>query len=267
MGKNFKNLIVLTIIIVLCLVIITVSFKESDLIKKIKVKTIDFFKPVQEKFFLFFHPVANFINSTRDYLNLREKIKILEKENSNLRKDYSENINLKIENNALRELLGVQLRKDYETELAKVIGFSRGELQSEITLNKGTNDGVLEGMGVINEDGLIGAVILSASSSCRVKLIDDPRSSIGARILSSRILGMVEGGNDKKIYLNYIPEEEIVFKGDVVVTSEYGKLLPSEILIGRVKSTAESTMSPYKEIEIEPFVDFKELEYVLIIKG
>jgi len=95
MGKNFKNLIVLGIIIVLCLVIITVSFKEFDLTKEVKAKTLDFFKPVQEKFFLFFHPVANFINSTRDYLNLREKIKILEKENSNLRKDYSENINLK----------------------------------------------------------------------------------------------------------------------------------------------------------------------------
>ena len=199
MGKNFKNLIVLGIIIVLCLVIITVSFKGSDLIKGVKVKTLDFFKPVQEKFFLFFHPVANFINSTRDYLNLREKIKILEKENSNLRKDYSENINLKIENNALRELLGVKLRKDYETEPAKVIGFSMGELQSEITLNKGTNDGVLEGMGVVNEDGLVGAVILSASNSCRVKLINDPRSSIGARILSSRVLGMGEGGKDKKI--------------------------------------------------------------------
>lgn len=267
MGKSFKNLIVLGIIIVLCLVVITVSFKGSDLTKNVKVKTLDFFKPVQENFFLFFRPVANFINSTRGYLNLGEKIKILEKENSNLRKDYSENINLKIENNALRELLGVQLRKDYETELAKVIGFSSGELQSEITLNKGTNDGVLEGMGVVSEDGLVGIIILSASNSCKVKLINDPRSSIGARILSSRVLGMVEGSNDKKIYLNYIPKEEIVFKGDVIITSEYGKLLPSEILIGRIKSTAGSAGSPYKEIEIEPFVDFKELEYVLIIKG
>jgi len=148
-----------------------------------------------------------------------------------------------------------------------VIGFSSGELQSEITLNKGTNDGVLEGMGVVSEDGLVGIIILSASSSCKVKLINDPRSSIGARILSSRVLGMVEGGNDKKIYLNYIPKEEIVFKGDVMITSEYGKLLPSEILIGRIKSVAESTGNPYREIEIEPFVDFKELEYVLIIKG
>jgi len=37
-------------------------------------------------------------------------------------------------------------------------------------------------------------------------------------------------------------------------------------LIGRVSKVAESIGNPYKVIEIEPFVDFKKIEYVIVIK-
>jgi rod shape-determining protein MreC len=186
-------------------------------------------------------------------------------ENSELRRGYSENINLKVENNSLRKLLGIELRKDYATIPAKVIGYYESEWQSEVVLNVGRSDGVLEGMGVIDENGLIGVVIIAGNDSCNVRLINDPRSNIGVRILSSRKLGIIQGSQDKKITLNYIPGEEPVFKGDIIITSEYGNL-PEEILIGRVSKVTKNMGDPYKAIEIEPFVDFKKIEYVLVIK-
>jgi len=265
LNRRFRNYIVLAIIIVLCLIIITVSFRESDLINNIKVKTIDFFKPIQEKFFSFTSPVIRFINSIRDYINLRGKYLDLREENSQLRKKYSENINLKVENDSLRKLLDIKLREDYATVPARVIGYYESKWQSEIVLNVGRSDGAMEGMGVINEDGLIGVIILAGNDSCNVRLINDPQSNIGVRILSSRKLGIIQGGQDKKITLNYISSEEPVFKGDTIITSEYGNL-PGEILIGRVSKVSESSGNPYKIIEIEPFADFKKIEYVLVIK-
>lgn len=265
LNRRFRNFIVLAIIIVLCLVVITVSFRQSDLINNIKVKTVDFFKPIQEKFYSFFSPVTRFINSIRDYINLREKYLNLQRENSELRRGYSENINLKVENNSLRKLLGIELRKDYATIPAKVIGYYESKWQSEVVLNVGRSDGVLEGMGVIDENGLIGVVIIAGNDSCNVRLINDPQSNIGVRILSSRKLGIIQGSQDKKITLNYISIEEPVFKGDIIITSEYGKL-PEEILIGRVSKVTKNMGDPYKAIEIEPFVDFKKIEYVLVIK-
>jgi len=264
--RNLRNLIILIVIIVLCLIVITVSFKDSNLIAKVKISTLDFFKPIQEKTFTFFKPVTNLTNSIRDFFNAGEKLAVLREENAALRKDYTESINLKIENNALRELLGVEIRKDFDTEQAKVIGFYKSKWQSEAILNIGRSSGILEGMAVINEDGLIGTVIFSANNSCKVRLINDSQSSIGARILSSRKLGIIEGSSEGKIYLNYISVEEIVQKGDVVITSEFGEYIPSEVLIGRVKRVTEIYGDPYKEIEIDPYVDFWAIEYVLVIK-
>ena len=264
-NRRFRNFVVIAIIIVLCLIVITVSFKQSDLINNIKAKTVDFFEPIQEKFYSFFNPITHFINSIRDYINLRGKYLNLQTENSELRRGYSENINLKFENDSLRKLLGIELRKDYTTVPAKVIGCYESRWQSEVVLNVGMSDGVLEGMGVIDEDGLIGVVKMAGNDSCSVRLINDPQSNIGVRILSSGKLGTIQGSQDKKITLNYIPVEELVFKGDIIITSEYGNL-PEEILIGRVSNVTENTSSPYKAIEIEPFVDFKKIEYVLVIK-
>jgi rod shape-determining protein MreC len=265
LSRRFRNFIVLGLIIILCLIVITVSFRESGLIKKIKVKTVDFFKPVQEKFSSFVRPFINFINSIRDYINLREKYQELLVENSELRREYADNINLRVENDSLRKLLDVKLRKNYEAITARVIGFYESGWQSEIILNAGSSEGVREGMCVINEDGLIGIVVQTGNNSSNVRLINAPQSAIGVRVLSSRQTGIIKGNQDKKITLNYIPVEEPVFKGDIVVTSEYSNL-PADILIGRISRVTESTEDSYKIIEVEPFADFKKIEYVMIVK-
>ncbi|MBM3707088.1 MAG: rod shape-determining protein MreC [Actinobacteria bacterium] len=265
--KNLRYFIVLIIIIVLCIIIVTVSFRNSDVLIKARSATIDAFRPVQEKTYQFFQPLIRFFNNIRDYFVLSERIKSLEQQNRKLTKDYSESINLKIENDALRRLIGMKLRQDYKTEPAKVIGFYENKWQSQIIINAGRSSGILEGMAVVNEDGLIGIVSLASNNTSEVRLINDPQSSIGARILSSRKLGMVEGSSDKTIYLNYISSDNIVFKGDILITSEFGELIPSEILIGRIKKIKEPEKTPYLQIEVEPFADFKRLEYVLVIKN
>ena len=81
-----------------------------------------------------------------------------------------------------------------------------------------------------------------------------------------RSLGMAEGSANKKIIFNYIPKEDLVYAGDIIMTSEFGKYIPPEILIGIVKKATTSESSPYKIIEIEPFVNFRTIENVLVIQ-
>lgn len=266
-NGNFKNLIVLLVIVVLCVIIITISFKQSNIFQSLRTVSLDFLNPIQEKVYSFFNPLLKFFLSIKNYIDLNQKLELLEKENASLLKDYAENINLKIENNALRKLIGLEIRKDYDTVPAKVIGYYDSKWQSEIIINVGKTSGVYEGMAVVNEKGLIGIIIASAEKSSQVRLLTDPQSSIGARILSSRKLGVVEGGIDKLAYLNYIKISEDVFKGDVLITAGLNDLIPEGILIGRVSKISIIPTSPYKKIVVDLFADFKEVEYVLVIKG
>jgi len=266
LKKNLKSIIVVVILVVICLVIITVSFKDSRIFEKTRSTLSDFFTPVQEKTFAVFEPVVGFFGSLKDYTSVLQKMRELEEKNSRLEKDYSENINLKVENDALRSLIGLKVREQHETVAAKVIGYSNGSWYSEVILNAGKIDGVQEDMAVVDEKGLIGTVVFASDKSCRVRLLYDPNTSIGARVLSSRNLGIIEGSQENKVFLDYYPDEEMIFKGDTIITSEYSELVPAEILIGEVKSIIEEEGQAYRTIEIDPFVDFSSLEYVMIIK-
>ena len=264
--KNLRNIIILSIIVVICVIVITVSFKDSGIFKNARSVTLDVFEPVQEKTYLFFRPLSHFFVNIRDYFMLREKNETLQKSNAALMKDYSENINLKVENDSLRRLLEMQLREEHENIAAKVIGYYENKWQSEVTINEGSSSGIMEGMAVANDQGLIGVVIFTSNNTSQVRLLNDPQSSLGARLLSSRKLGTVEGSTNKSVYLNYIAKDEEVFKGDILVTSEFGENIPAEILIGRVKSVSVSDKYPYSQIEVEPFADYKTLEHVIVIK-
>jgi rod shape-determining protein MreC len=265
--KRFRSITVLLIIILLCITVATATYRGSDFISNSKSSVIDFFSPLQERVFMLFMPVLGLVDSIRDYANLREKYNSLEEEVRDLRQGYIENTNLRIENRALREMLDIKVREEFNTQPARVIGYYQSKWQSEIIINTGKMDGVDIGMGVVNQDGLIGTVIFSSDSTSNVSLLNNPGSSIGARVLSSRILGIAEGSEEKKILLNYIPANETVFIGDIILTSELSKYIPPDILIGRVKSVAQEAGNAYKHIEIEPFADFKSLEYVMVIKN
>jgi len=265
-GRRFRNVIILVVIIGICLATITISFRGDDITKRIKVRTLDIFEPVQGSIFYLFNPVTVFFSSIDDYIGLRKKYMELEKENVRLLQQSVEDISIKLENDALRKLMDMDLRQENDVLVVKVIGFYVNRWQSELIINAGMADGVQEGMGVKGDSGLVGVIISTGNSSASVRLISDPQISLGVRILSSRQLGLIEGSQEGVINLKYISGDEEVYKGDVVITSEYGEYIPSDILVGRVSSVQDVPGDLYRKITIEPFEDLRELEYLAVIK-
>jgi rod shape-determining protein MreC len=266
-STRFRNIIILIIIIFLCLAVITISFRGSGITESIKAKTMDIFQPVQEKMFSYFSPVTQFFSSIGGYIGLRQKYLEMEKENAVLRQKYVEDISIRVENDSLRKMLGLELRQDHDVLVVKVIGYYSNDWQSEVIINAGTSGGVQEGMGVVGSSGLAGLVVSAGNRSARVRLISDPQNSLGVRVLSSRKLGLIEGSQEGDVYLRYISRDEGIYRGDIIVTSEFGQYLPADILVGRVKSIEDAPGDPYREIRIEPFEDLKRLEYLAVIRN
>ncbi len=266
MNNRFRNIIILVIVITICIAAATITFRDNNFIPGSRSALIDFFSPIQERVFGFLAPVGRFFGGIGEYVNLREKYTSLQQENLVLRQSHVENISLRLENKALREMLDMEIREQYPTQPARVIGFYQGRWQSEALLNVGRMHGVEEGMGVVNKEGLVGIVNFVADSNCKVRLINDPSSNIGATILTSRAIGVLEGTQEKRVELKYIQRDAHVYVGDIVVTSELSQKLPPDVLIGRIRHVEEDIEDVYKHIEIEPFVDFKSLEYVMVIK-
>src|SRR3954462_15920847 len=136
----------------------------------------------------------------------REEIDRLQAEIARLRE-------LEVENRDLRNLLGLKQRAGTGELLpVRVIARDPSPFVQAITLDRGTDDGVKEGMTIITWRGVVGRVSRVSPTSSKVLLITDTSSSISGRSQSSesRVTGIIRGRpeGDGKLLMQRIPQEE-----------------------------------------------------------
>ena len=76
----------------------------------------------------------------------------------------------------------------YPKEVAQVQGASPSNFQYTVEISKGSNHAIAVGMPVLNGAGLVGKVTQVFPNSSIVLLVTDPSFSIGAKILTSRVV-------------------------------------------------------------------------------
>jgi rod shape-determining protein MreC len=99
-----------------------------------------------------------------------------------------------------------------------------------------------------------------------VRLLNDNSSKIGATILNTdRSLGVVEGGYGLSVKMNFIPRNEIVKVGDIIVTSGLEAGMPRGLLIGSVTAIENETYRPFQAALLLPGTDLSKLSIVSIL--
>jgi rod shape-determining protein MreC len=192
----------------------------------------------------------------------REEIDRLQAEIARLRE-------LEVENRDLRNLLGLKQRGGTGELLpVRVIARDPSPFVQAITLDRGTEDGVKEGMTIISWRGVVGRVSRVSQTSSKVLLITDTSSSISGRIQSSesRVTGIIRGRPEGGLLMQRIPQEETLQTGETVVTSDFGGLMPEGLVIGQIVQIRRKDVDVLQEAVIEPSADMKRLErlYVLL---
>jgi rod shape-determining protein MreC len=192
----------------------------------------------------------------------REEIDRLQSEIAGLRE-------LEVENRDLRNLLGLKQRTGTGELLpARVIARDPSQYVQAITLDRGMDDGVKEGMTIITWRGVVGRVSRVSPTSSKVLLITDTSSSISGRIQTSesRVTGIIKGRPEGDLLMQRIPQEETLQTGETVVTSDFGGQMPEGLVIGTIKQIRRRDVDVLQEALIEPSADMKRLErlYVLL---
>ncbi len=192
----------------------------------------------------------------------REEIDRLQSEIARLRE-------LEAENHDLRSLLGLKQRGGTGELLpVRVLTRDASPFVQAITIDRGTEDGVEEGMTIITWRGVVGRVSRVGPSSSKVLLVTDTSSSISGRVQNSesRVTGIIRGRADDGLLMQRIPQEETLQTGETVVTSDFGGLMPEGLVIGQIVQIRRKDVDVFQEAVIEPSADLKRLErlYVLL---
>jgi rod shape-determining protein MreC len=183
------------------------------------------------------------------------------------------------ENQRLKQLLDFRNAGIFPTgstfTVARVIGKSPTKWQEWVLIDKGTADGVALNQPVVGATpsvdqslsgkGLVGKVVAVSSHSAQVQLLIDSESSVATTIQGTQAQGILEGTVSGKLIMDYVERDVLVDLKQVVVTSGFGQIFPKGIPVGVVQSVGEQDVNIYKQIEVQPFVDFGALEEVMVL--
>jgi rod shape-determining protein MreC len=171
-----------------------------------------------------------------------------------------------LENRRMHELL--KLRESGQQNIAAARVISRGidQWSHTLVLDKGQKDGVLKDMSAITPKGFAGKIFNVTDSYSKLLLLTDINFSAAVRIQESRKEGIVSGTGTRKVALKYIPYEEEIKIGDIVITSGLDQLFPPGIPVGFISKIDKQGTGHFQVIEVTPYVDDSKVEEVLIIK-
>ena len=160
-------------------------------------------------------------------------------------------------------------KQKYVYTNAKVVNNSTNRRNNFLTLNKGSKQGITNKMGVISSSGVVGIVEDVSENFCTVKSLLHSNTIINSKLKKDGSFGPLnwDGESFEFATLNDIPTHVRLVKGDTVVTSQYTKMFPENIMIGTVDSYYRESTKPFYTVKIKLSTDFKKLTHVYIVNN
>ena len=205
------------------------------------------------------------INDVSEYLNLRTENEALALENARLKSIL---FNSK-DTSYLKRMDSIKGIPADDVLVSKVIHNSYNVHENFLTLNSGSNDGVKQDMGVINDLGIVGIVDNTSPKFATVVSILNVKSQINAKIKKSNHFGSLvwNGKSTGFVQLIDVPRLASVRKGDTIVTGGQSVIFPENINIGTINKIYIDNKTNYYTLDIKLFNDMTNLGHVYIIKS
>jgi len=166
----------------------------------------------------------------------------------------------------LQELLDLKQSTQLPTVAAEVIAGSPNPGVMQITIGKGSADGVQADMAVIAPRGLVGRVVGEpAAHAARVQLIIDRNAAAGVLSERTRSGGLIVGVDGQPpLAMDLVSNLTDIKEGDVILTSGVDGIYPKGYAVGVVEKS-ERGSELHRVITVRPAVDFSSLEEVLVV--
>jgi rod shape-determining protein MreC len=260
-------------LVLLALILITISFREPTAgpvhgVQSFGATVLRPFEIGAERVARPFRDVYGYFAGLVHVKSENEKLKA---EVSELRQKVLLGEAARSQNTQLRDALkfkdSPRFPADYSAVNTRIIGW-RNEFDERVVIAAGRNDGIQQETPIMTSLGLVGSVTQVTGGTALVTLLTDESSAVQARDTKTGATGIVQHGQGEgSLIMDGVTKDLRVSRGDVIVTAgtrskQYPSLFPADIPIGIVISVGQSDTALYKQIQIQPFVDFSSLDAV-----
>lgn len=208
----------------------------------------------------YFHVITNYNEIRTENIELKNKLA-----------DYIVNLShiqqLEQENAVLKQELNYFKTTDQKLVLAEVISGFYLDGDNLLVINRGQKDGVNINMPVVFSSGIIvGKIIKANDYSSIILLLSDKNSLVAATIQGNDITnGIIKGGLDYGLQMDYIPADIDINIGDIVITSGLEEKIPKGLVIGQIKELIFESGDFFKTAIVYSLVDYQTIDFVNVI--
>ena len=222
----------------------------------------------QEFVYSRFVVLKEFFTIPRDVVTLRQRNAQLESELARLQADVV-TLQKSVEEGEILAALVKYSRTNPENtfQAANVIGRDPSPFLRYLIIDKGSSHGILKGMPVVTEQGLVGRVDAVISDAARVQLITDSASVVNIRLDKAQRDAVLRGSPNGDLLIELLSQDIIVEPGEVVLTSGISGGYPSDLIIGQIINVKKKDSDLFQEATVQPVVDFRNLKLVMVIRN
>lgn len=202
------------------------------------------------------------------YFNLREINASLEENNARLENEV---LNLRYRlaelhtlNSDTTDFSGTP-RYDYVA--ATVVNNNVRHPKNYFSINRGSEDGIRKGQGVVDHNGVVGIVNVTGKHTARVISLLNESQRFSVKLKNSDYIGSLawKGGDPSVAYMEEVPRHTKFHPGDTVVTSGYSLSFPANIPVGVIMNRIKGADDNFYILKVRLLPDFKSLSTVRVI--
>jgi len=166
----------------------------------------------------------------------------------------------------LRTLLGAADRLNTKGLLAEVVHVSRNPFSHKIVVNKGTNEGVMQGLPVIDGTGVVGQVTTVTPFSAEVTLLIEKDQAIPVTLARTGLRAIAVGtGNNNTLQVPFLPTNADIRKDDLLVTSGIDGTYPPGLAVASVSEVEQGAALLFSKVTAIPSAGLENHRYLLIL--
>ena len=267
-GGGNRSRLLLVILLVTALFFITLDLRGVSLTKGSRSVTQTILSPVQRTVSTIFSPVGRFFGDVKNFGKTNAELKQALATNKLLKSQLAEKSDTKGQLAQLKAVLDLAGRGNYKVAAARVI--ARGSASSfsqTITLDAGSSSGIRSDMTVISQNGLVGVVKSTTSSTSIVLLLSDPSFKVGVRIARSQSVGVLSGLGSTEYSLVLLDPSGTIKTGDILLTngSEGNRPFVPGVPVGVVVGVDNSAASLTQTATVNSYANLNDLGIVSVI--
>lgn len=210
-------------------------------------------------------------NSVSSYFFLKEINEDLQRRNSDLELEiYRLNYVIRhYREQAYADTMSVDSALSrYHFVIAHVINNSINRAHNYITIDKGSLDGIMPEMGVMDQNGIVGIVNVVSDHTARLISVLNPYLRLSCKVKGHAQVGSLvwDGKDPSEAMLEELPKHSEFTPGDTIVTSGYSSVFPEGVPVGTVMSSTRDIEDNFYTLRVKLFTDFSTLSTVRVIR-